>query len=147
MRFIAFGANRTKPLSKSLQPLLLSHYLPQLTAYQGVFGLFSGMVKSDLIFGNATPFRGRPKNNRLYLPVILPLENAVMKKIVSCIRRFHDETLAVTATEYAVMIAVILIGIIVSLKSLGSEASATFQKGADIMQATAEDPATVDQTN
>ena len=70
-----------------------------------------------------------------------------MKKIISCIRRFHDETLAVTATEYAVMIAVILIGILVSLNSLGREARGTFQKGADIMQATAEDPATVDQTN
>ena len=52
-------------------------------------------------------------------------------KILFHIRRFHEEELAVTATEYAIMIAVILIGIIISLQSLGGEAKETFQKGAD----------------
>ena len=70
-----------------------------------------------------------------------------MKKIISCIRRFHDETLAVTATEYAVMIAVILIGILVSLNSLGREARGTFQKGADVMQTATDDPAAVGNSN
>ena len=54
-------------------------------------------------------------------------------KILSYLHRFHKEELAVTATEYAVMLAVIIIGVLVSLQSLGGEASETFQRGSDVL--------------
>ena len=62
-------------------------------------------------------------------------------KILSRLRRFHEDTVAATATEYAVMLAVIMIGIIAALQNLGREATATFQRGADVMSVVADETA------